>query len=148
MCLYDVTAMYFEVGREVELRNFGYSKERRADPQIVIGLLVDRSRFPLEIGGWEGNTAETTTMDPIIKQIQGTSIAFGVVVVADVGDAVRLEPEVAARGWLADHRRLEGDDGAGTPRVAFPLAPARVSPTASSSTRSHHASRPPPPRRQ
>jgi transposase len=42
------------------------SKERRIDPQIVVGLLVDRTGFPLEIGCFEGNTAETTTIVPII----------------------------------------------------------------------------------
>jgi transposase len=42
------------------------SKERRIDPQIVVGLLVDRTGFPLQIGCFEGNTAQTTTLVPII----------------------------------------------------------------------------------
>jgi hypothetical protein len=42
------------------------SKERSIDPQIVVGLLVDRTGFPLQIGCFEGNTAETTTLVPII----------------------------------------------------------------------------------
>jgi hypothetical protein len=32
----------------------------------VVGLLVDRTGFPLEIGCFEGNAAETTTIVPII----------------------------------------------------------------------------------
>lgn len=37
--------MYFEADNEDELRKVGYSKERRIDPQIVVGLLVDRCGF-------------------------------------------------------------------------------------------------------
>lgn len=66
LLLYDVTTLYFEAENEDDLRKIGYSKERRVDPQIVVGLLVDRTGFPLEIGCFEGNTAETTTLVPII----------------------------------------------------------------------------------
>ena len=69
LVLYDVTTLYFEAECEDEdsgenqgLRKVGYSKERRVDPQIVVGLLVDRSGFPLEIGCFEGNKAETKTL--------------------------------------------------------------------------------------
>ena len=61
-----MTTLYFEAENEDDLRKVGYSKERRVDPQIVVGLLVDRTGFPLEIGCFEGNTAETTTIVPII----------------------------------------------------------------------------------
>jgi hypothetical protein len=70
LLLYDVTTLYFEAENEDELRKVGYSKERRIDPQIVVGLLVDRTGFPLEIGCFEGNTAETTTLVPIITAFQ------------------------------------------------------------------------------
>ena len=67
LILYDVTTLYFEAESEDSLRKVGYSKERRVDPQIVVGLLVDRTGFPLEIGCFEGNTAETTTIVPIVE---------------------------------------------------------------------------------
>jgi hypothetical protein len=50
LLLYDVTTLYFEAESEDDLRKVGYSKDRRVDPQIVVGLLVDRTGFPLEIG--------------------------------------------------------------------------------------------------
>lgn len=83
--LYDVTTLYFEVEHEDELRKVGYSKERRVDPQIIVGLLVDRAGFPLEIGCWEGNKAETATMIPIIGQFQDRHSIEAMVVVADAG---------------------------------------------------------------
>lgn len=85
LVLYDVTTLYFEADKEDELRKVGYSKERRVDPQIVIGLLVDRRGFPLEIGCYQGNKAETLTIVPIIKQFQDRHALADVVVVADAG---------------------------------------------------------------
>lgn len=66
LILYDATTLWFEAENEDELRKVGYSKDRKVDPQIVVGLLVDRTGFPLEISCHEGNTAETTTIVPII----------------------------------------------------------------------------------
>jgi Transposase DDE domain len=85
LCLYDVTTLYFEAEKEDQLRKVGYSKERRVDPQVVVGLLVDRHGFPLEIGCFEGNKAETTTLVPIIEQFQERHSLADMVVVADAG---------------------------------------------------------------
>ncbi len=47
------------------------SKERRlVEPQIIVGLLVDRYGFPLGIHSFEGNTAETKTILPVIEVFQ------------------------------------------------------------------------------
>lgn len=85
LCLYDVTTLYFEAEHEDDLRKVGYSKERRVDPQIVVGLLVDRGGFPLEIGCFEGNKAETTTLVPIIEAFQARHQLADFVIVADAG---------------------------------------------------------------
>ena len=87
LIMYDATTLYFEAEKEDDLRKVGYSKERRVDPQIVVGLLVDRTGFPLEVGCFEGNTAETTTIVPIVTQFQqrhGLDDS-SMVVVADAG---------------------------------------------------------------
>lgn len=85
LILYDVTTLYFEAEKEDDLRKVGYSKERRVDPQIVVGLLVDRQGFPLEIGCFEGNKAETTTLLPVIGQFQDRHALADMVIVADAG---------------------------------------------------------------
>jgi hypothetical protein len=85
LVIYDVTTLYFEADNEDELRRVGYSKERRVDPQIVVGLLVDRCGFPLEIGCFEGNKAETLTIVPIVKTFQQRHDITEMVVVADAG---------------------------------------------------------------
>lgn len=85
LVMYDVTSLYFEAEKEDSLRKVGFSKERRVDPQIIVGLLVDRTGFPLEIGCFEGNKAETKTMLPIIRQFQARHQLSDMVVVADAG---------------------------------------------------------------
>ncbi|MFN8075139.1 MAG: IS1634 family transposase [Kineosporiaceae bacterium] len=85
LALYDVTTLYFEAEKEDDLRKVGYSKERRVDPQVVVGLLVDRQGFPLEIGCFEGNKAETLTIVPIVKAFQARHQVADMVVVADAG---------------------------------------------------------------
>lgn len=85
LVLYDVTTLYFEAEKEDDLRKVGFSKERRVDPQVVVGLLVDRTGFPLEIGCYEGNKAETQTIIPIVKQFAHRHGLSDMVVVADAG---------------------------------------------------------------
>lgn len=124
LCLYDVTTLYFEAENEDELRKVGYSKERRVDPQIVVGLLVDRAGFPLEIGCYEGNKAETSTIIPMVRQFTERHQLADIVVVADAGmlsasnlkdlDEAGLRFIVGSRttkapGDLASHFRWHGD---------------------------------------
>ena len=85
LVLYDVTTLYFEAEHEDGLRKVGYSKERRVDPQVVVGLLVDRNGFPLEIGCYEGSKAEKHTILPVVRQFQERHGIEGMVVVADAG---------------------------------------------------------------
>ncbi|WP_346728343.1 IS1634 family transposase [Microbacterium lacticum] len=83
--LYDVTTLYFGAEREDKLRRVGMSKERRVDPQILVGLLVDQGGFPLEVHEFAGNKGETLTLLPVLDQFRERHQATEVVVVADAG---------------------------------------------------------------
>lgn len=130
LILYDVTTLYFEAEKEDDLRKVGFSKERRVDPQIVVGLLVDRHGFPLEIGCYEGNKAETHTIVPIVRQFQARHGLEGaeMVIAADAGmlssanlkdlDAAGCKFIVGSRvtkapGDLESHFHWHGDKFAG-----------------------------------
>lgn len=52
---------------------------------MVVGLLVDRNGFPLEIGCYEGNKAETHTLIPIITQFTERHGLADLAVTADAG---------------------------------------------------------------
>ncbi|MGL5810902.1 MAG: IS1634 family transposase, partial [Nocardioides sp.] len=124
LVLYDCTTLYFEAEKEDDLRKVGYSKERRVDPQVVVGLLVDRAGFPLQVGCFEGNKAETATILPVVKAFQTRHGIEGMVVVADAGmlsaanlkalDEAHLRFIVGSRvtkapNDLASHFRWHGD---------------------------------------
>lgn len=81
--LYDVSTLYFETLQEDEKRIPGLSKERRLEPQIVIGLLVDQSGFPLSLQMFAGNTAETKTIIPVLKKFRQEYDIENLTVVAD-----------------------------------------------------------------
>ncbi len=83
LVLYDVTTLYFEVQKEDDYRKSGLSKERRLEPQIIVGLLVDRHGFPLGLHSFEGNTAETTTILPVMEAFKKQHGLEGITVVAD-----------------------------------------------------------------
>jgi len=83
LVLYDVTTLYFEVQEEDAYRKPGMSKERRLEPQIIIGLLVDRNGFPLGLHSFEGNTAETKTILPVIEAFQAQHGLTRTTIVAD-----------------------------------------------------------------
>jgi hypothetical protein len=85
LVLYDVSTLYFETDTGDGFRESGFSKERRLEPQITIGLLTDATGFPLMVNAFEGNRAETTTMLPTIKAFMAAHRLTGVTVVADAG---------------------------------------------------------------
>jgi len=83
LVLHDVTTLYFEIQREDEYRKPGLSKERRLEPQITLGLLVDRNGFPLELRSFEGNRAETKTIVPVLRSFSERHGLKDITVVAD-----------------------------------------------------------------
>jgi len=85
LVLYDVTTLYFQVQEEDNYRKPGLSKERRLEPQIVIGLLVNQDGFPLGLQSFEGNTAETKTILPVIQAFRTQHRLESLTVVADAG---------------------------------------------------------------
>ena len=85
LILYDVSTLYFETDQGDGFRESGFSKERRLEPQITIGLLTDSSGFPLAVNAFEGNKAETQTMLPVIRAFMTAHALSEVTVVADAG---------------------------------------------------------------
>ncbi len=85
LLLYDVSTLHFEIDAGDGFREPGYSKERRLDPQITIGLLTDAAGFPLLVRAFEGNKAEKATIVPVLTEFVTAHQVNDVVVVADAG---------------------------------------------------------------
>ena len=85
LVLFDVSTLYFETDAGDGFREAGFSKERRLEPQITLGLLTDAAGFPLTVQAFEGNKAETATMLPVINAFKAAHPLTDVTVVADAG---------------------------------------------------------------
>jgi hypothetical protein len=85
LVLFDVTTLYFETDAGDGFREPGFSKERRLEPQITLGLLTDAAGFPLTVEAFEGNKPETDTMLPVINAFKAAYQLSEVTVVADAG---------------------------------------------------------------
>lgn len=82
--LYDVTTLYFETFKSDELRIPGYSKDNKhQQPQIVVGLLVTPTGFPISYEVFPGNTFEGKTMLPMIEEFANRHVHTKLIVVAD-----------------------------------------------------------------
>jgi len=71
--LYDLTTLRFESTRTDlgNLRQFGYSKERRSDcTQVVLGLLVTPEGIPIGFEVYPGNTFEGKTISDIVAKLR------------------------------------------------------------------------------
>ena len=71
--LYDLTTLRFESTRTDlgELRQFGYSKERRSDcTRVVLGLLVTPEGIPIGFEVYPGNTFEGKTIKDIVAKLR------------------------------------------------------------------------------
>ena len=84
-CSTTCRTLYFETDAGDGFREPGFSKERRLEPQITLGLLTDASGFPLTVEAFEGNKAETATMLPVINAFKAAHQLTDVTVVADAG---------------------------------------------------------------
>jgi Transposase DDE domain len=107
LVLYDMSTLYFETDAGDGFREPGFSKERRLDPQITIGLLTDAAGFPLMVEAFEGNTAETATMIPTIERFIEAHRLSDVTIVADAGmvsEANRKAIEAAGLSFILGTR--------------------------------------------
>ena len=72
--LYDLTSTYFETDEdrgEGDLRQFGYSRDKRGDcRQVVIALIVTPEGFPLSYEVMGGGTADSTTLSGFLDRIE------------------------------------------------------------------------------
>lgn len=86
LVFYDVTTLYFETHKEDSFRKNGFSKDNKINqPQILIGLLVTQTGFPVYWDIFEGNTFEGKTIIPVLKEIIKKYKISSFTVVADAG---------------------------------------------------------------
>ena len=98
----DSTSLSFSGEGGETLGEHGYSKDYRPDlKQMILGLVVDGSGSPICTEMWPGNTADVTTLLPVIDRLRQR---FGIDRVCIVADRGMIS--AAAIAWL-EERQLE-----------------------------------------
>jgi transposase len=83
---FDTTSLYFEGQGGETLGQYGHSKDHRPDEhQMVVGAVLDGDGRPICCELWPGNTADVTTLIPIVDRLWRRFKIKKVCIVADRG---------------------------------------------------------------
>ena len=103
LVFFDTTSTYFEGNGGETLGQRGYSKDHRPDlKQMIIGAILDGQGRPICCELWPGNTADVTTLVPVVDRLRTRFGVGKVCIVADRGlisKATIAELEDQKRGW-------------------------------------------------
>jgi hypothetical protein len=82
----DTTSLYFEGRGGKMLGQLGHSKDYRPHlQQIIVGIIIDQDGRPVCSEMWPGDTADVTTLIPVIDRLRRRFAIGRVCVVADRG---------------------------------------------------------------
>ena len=82
----DTTSLYFEGAGGQTLGQHGYSKDHRPDlRQMILAVVIDGDGRPVCSEMWPGNTADVTTLIPVIERLRRRFAIARVCVIADRG---------------------------------------------------------------
>ena len=82
----DTTSLYFEGAGGQTLGRHGYSKDHRPDlRQMILAVVIDGDGRPVCSEMWPGNTADVTTLIPVIERLRMRFAIARVCVIADRG---------------------------------------------------------------
>jgi hypothetical protein len=86
LVFFDTTTTYFEGTTLRGLAKLGKSKDHRPDHlQLVIGVVMRRDGLPVACEIWPGNTADVTTLKPVLSSLRQRFHIRKVVFVCDRG---------------------------------------------------------------
>lgn len=86
LVFFDTTSIYFEGVGGQSIGKKGNSKDHRPDlNQMVVGVVLDDSGKPLCCEMWPGNTADVSTLIPVMDRIRQRFLVNNFCVVADRG---------------------------------------------------------------
>ena len=86
LAIFDTTSLYFEGEGGTTLGRHGHSKDSRPDlHQMVLGVVIDETGRPICSEMWPGNTADVTTLIPVVTRLRERFLLNRVCVIADRG---------------------------------------------------------------
>ncbi len=104
LVFFDTTSIYFEGQGGETIGQRGHSKDHRPDlKQMIVGVVLDSQRRPICCELWPGNTADVSTLIPVVDRLRQRFAVSKVCIVADRGMISKetiQELEKPQRGWL------------------------------------------------
>ena len=86
VAFFDTTSLYFEGHGGESLGQRGHSKDDRPHlRQVVLGIVLDEKDRPIASFLWPGNTADVTTLVPVVERLRARFGVARACVVADRG---------------------------------------------------------------
>jgi hypothetical protein len=86
VAFFDTTSLYFEGRGRATLGQRGFSKDFRPQlHQVVLGIVLDGHDRPIASFLWPGNTADVTTLLPVVERLRTRFAISRACVVADRG---------------------------------------------------------------
>ncbi len=86
LAIFDTTSLYFEGEGGTTLGRNGHSKDSRPDlHQMVLGVVIDETGRPICSEMWPGNTADVTTLIPVVTRLRQRFLLNRVCIIADRG---------------------------------------------------------------
>ena len=83
---FDTTSLYFEGHGGETLGQYGHSKDHRPDErQMIVGVVLDGEGRPISCELWPGNTADVTTLLPVVDRLRQRFHIRKACIVADRG---------------------------------------------------------------
>jgi hypothetical protein len=86
LVFFDTTSLYFEGRGGESIGQRGHTKDHRPDlKQMIVGMAVDVEGRPICCEMWPGNTADVTTLLPVVKRMRERFRIREITIVADRG---------------------------------------------------------------
>jgi len=86
LVFFDTTSIYFEGEGGETLGERGHNKDHRPDlKQMVVGAVIDNQGRPICCEMWPGNTADVTSLIPVVDRLRSRFSIGRVCIVADRG---------------------------------------------------------------
>jgi hypothetical protein len=128
VAFFDTTSLYFEGHGGATLGQLGHSKDFRPQlAQVVLGIVLDEQDRPIASFLWPGNTADVTTLLPVVQRLRSRFGVERACIVADRGmisaatiaalEAQKIDYILGARERSSKEVRetVLHDDGAAVP---------------------------------
>lgn len=135
MVFFDTTSIYFEGDGGEETGSLGHSKDHRPDlHQMIVGVILNQRGEPISCEFWPGNTADVSSLIPVVDRMRERFGVGSFCIVADrgmiSGDTIKklekrnisyilgvrmrkqkvIREDVLTRGGRFEEVRLEKDD--------------------------------------